>query len=140
MCWVYYECLLRLVNYLQVRTTKKIHHYFQGRFSGPISLSYNALLTTLEANIIVKPIVIVVIAKSTLTCTNCGKTSHTLKTCHNKKGEVLVVPTAIIKSIEPIIKTKTQLAKLGRIPIHYPYIICSNVKHRFGECLKKIEV
>jgi hypothetical protein len=44
--------------------------------SGPINLSYNALLTTLEVNIAVKPIVTIVITKSTLTCTNCGKTSH----------------------------------------------------------------
>jgi hypothetical protein len=98
-------------------------------------LSYNALLTTLEANIVVKHVVPVVIAKSTLTCTNCGKTSHTLKTCHNRKGEVLVVLTATIRSIEPLTETKTQLAKSGRIPIHYPCIIYSSAKHRFGECL-----
>jgi hypothetical protein len=35
--------------------------------SGPISLSYNVLLTT-----IVKPLVLTVTIKSTLTCTNCG--------------------------------------------------------------------
>jgi hypothetical protein len=40
--------------------------------SGPISLSYNVLQTTPEANTIVKPIVPIVITKSSLTCTNCG--------------------------------------------------------------------
>jgi hypothetical protein len=41
--------------------------------SGRVSLSYNALLTTLEANTIAKLVVLVVIAKSSLTCINCGK-------------------------------------------------------------------
>jgi hypothetical protein len=40
--------------------------------SGPNSLNYNVLLTTPEANIIIKLVVPIVIAKSTLTCTNCG--------------------------------------------------------------------
>jgi hypothetical protein len=42
--------------------------------SGHVSLSYNALLTTPKANTIIKPIVHVVTTKSTLACTNCGKT------------------------------------------------------------------
>ncbi len=49
----------------------------------PISLSYNALLTTTEANIVVKPIVLVVTTKSTSTCTNCGKIGHTFEMCDN---------------------------------------------------------
>jgi len=53
--------------------------------NGLVSLSYNALLTTPKANIVVKPIIHVIIIKSTLTCTNCGKTNHLVKTCHNKK-------------------------------------------------------
>jgi len=52
------------------------------------SLSYNVLLTTLEANIVVKPIIPIVIAKSTLTCTNCGKIGHLIETYHNRKREV----------------------------------------------------
>jgi hypothetical protein len=53
--------------------------------NGPISLNYNVLLPTLEANIVIKQVVFTVKTKSTLTCTNCGKTCHTLETCHNRK-------------------------------------------------------
>jgi len=70
--------------------------------SGPISLSYNVLLTTPKANIIIKPIVPIVIVKSTLTCTNCGKTGHSVETCHNRKIEVPVVPITILKSTEHV--------------------------------------
>jgi hypothetical protein len=47
--------------------------------SGPISLNYSALLTTREANTMVKPIVPVVTAKSTLTCTNYDKSGKNLQ-------------------------------------------------------------
>jgi hypothetical protein len=63
-----------------------------------------------------------------------------VETCHNKKKEVLVVPIAIVKSIEPIAGTKAQLVKLEKILVHYPYIICSSIKHRYGECPLKSEV
>jgi len=66
--------------------------------SGPSSLSYNVLLITPKANIIVKLIVPIVTTKSTLTCTNYGKTDHSVETYHYRKKEVLVVPTTIIKS------------------------------------------
>jgi len=79
--------------------------------SGPISLSYNALLTTLEVNVIVKLVIFIITTKSTLTCINCGKTNHSMETCHNKKREVPVVLITIVKSIEPIGGIKTQLAK-----------------------------
>jgi hypothetical protein len=55
--------------------------------SGHASLSYNALLTTLKANINIKLIVVVVKIKSTLIYTNCGKIGHTFETCHNWKRE-----------------------------------------------------
>jgi len=48
-------------------------------------MSYNALLTTSEANAKVKPIVFVVTIKSTLTCTNCGKIGHSMETNHKRK-------------------------------------------------------
>jgi len=108
--------------------------------SGHVSLNYNALLTTPEANIVVKPIVPIVTAKSTLTCTNCGKTNHSVKTSHNRKREVAVVPITIVKSTKLIVGTKTQLVKSGKILVRYPCIICYNVKHRCGECPRKIEV
>jgi hypothetical protein len=63
--------------------------------SGPINLSYNALLTTLEANIVAKLIVLVIIKSHQ--CANYGKTCHTLETCHNKKIEAPVVSTAMVK-------------------------------------------
>jgi hypothetical protein len=59
--------------------------------SGLVSLSYNVQLTTLKANTMVKPIVLIATTKSIITCTNCGKTNHSTKTCRNKKREVLVV-------------------------------------------------
>ncbi len=108
--------------------------------SGPISLSYNALLTTLKINTIVKLVVPIVRVKSTSTCTNCGKTSHLVETCHNRKREVLVMPIAIVRSIEPIVRIKTQPVKSRKIHVCYPYIICSSVEHRFGKCPRKIEV
>jgi hypothetical protein len=93
--------------------------------SGHVSLNYNdALLTTLKANVVVKQIVPIVIAKSTLSYTNCGKTGHLVEPCHNKKKEVLVVLTITIKSIEPVVRTKTQPIKSRKILNHYPYIIC----------------
>ncbi len=148
---VYYERMLKLTNCLQVRVTNvfftticraSLLPYLRLAIvgmkrdtlikhkevvvvceeSGLVSLSSNVLLTTQEANIVVKPIILVVISKSTLTCTNCGKTCHTLETCHNKKKEVPIVPTTIVKSIEHVEKTKTQLVKLGRIHVCYPYI------------------
>jgi hypothetical protein len=65
-------------------------------------LSYNVLLTTLKVNIVVKPIVLVAIAKLAWTCTNCGKTDHLIETCHNRKKKV---PTIIIESTKPLIRT-----------------------------------
>jgi hypothetical protein len=58
-----------------------------------VSLNYNVLLTTLNANTITKHVVPIVIIKSSLTCTNYGKTGHTLETCHNiKKRHQLYQP------------------------------------------------
>jgi len=76
--------------------------------SGPISLNYNVTLSTLKANIVLIHVVLVVTTKSSLTCTNCGKTCHTFETYHNKKIEVPVVLIAIVKSVKPIAKTKMQ--------------------------------
>jgi hypothetical protein len=89
---------------------------------------------------VVRPIVLVVITKSTLNYTNCGKTGHLMETCHNKKKKVPIAPIIIIKSIELVVKTKTQLVKLGKIDVRYPCLIYSNAAHRSGKCPKKIEV
>jgi hypothetical protein len=77
------------------------------------------------------------IAKSTFTCTNCGKTNHSMETCHNQKKKVPIVPAATIKSTKPIVGTKIQPIK---IHVCYPYIMCSNVQYRLRKCPKKIEV
>jgi metal-sulfur cluster biosynthetic enzyme len=86
-------------------------------------LSYNILLNTPKTNTIVKPVLFVVTIKLTLTSTNCGKTDHSIETCHNKKKKVPVVPTAIVKSIEHVVETITQPIKIGKILVRYPYII-----------------
>jgi hypothetical protein len=56
--------------------------------NGPISLNYDVLLTTPKANIVIKSVVPLVIAKASLTCANCGERCHTFETCHNRKREV----------------------------------------------------
>jgi len=54
-----------------------------------------------------------------------------METCHNINLKKLVMSTTIVKSTKPIAKTKTQPIKSRKVPIHYPYIICSSVEHRF---------
>jgi hypothetical protein len=122
---VYYEHLLKPADYLQVKATyvflttifrvgllpylklttigmrrnTLIEHKEVAivcEESGHVSLSYNVLLTTPEPNVIIKPIIPIVIVKSTLTCIDCGKTDHLVETCHNKKKKVQVVPTTTI--------------------------------------------
>ncbi len=44
--------------------------------SGLVSLNYNVLLTTLNVNIVTKPLVFVVTTKSTTIYINCGKIGH----------------------------------------------------------------
>jgi hypothetical protein len=124
---VYDECMLKLTNYLQVKATYVFFTtiFKAGLLSylklatvgvnkntliehkedvviceenGLVSLNFNVLLTTLEVNAIVKLVVPTAIAKSTLTCTNCGKTGHSMETCHNKEKKVLIVPIATVKS------------------------------------------
>jgi hypothetical protein len=110
---IYYECLLKLANYLQVKvidvfliivfrigllpylrliTSMKrdtlIEHkevVIAHEESGHVSLSYNVPLITLEANIIVKLIVSIITTKLTSMCTNCRKTCHNFETRHNWK-------------------------------------------------------
>jgi hypothetical protein len=106
----------------------------------PISLSYNVILTTPKAKTVVKLVIIIIIIKSTLTCIYCGKTSHSMETYHNRKIEVLVVLTAMVEWIKPIRGNKTQLVKLRKIHVRYPYIVCFNVKHIFKKCPKKFEL
>jgi hypothetical protein len=50
------------------------------------------------------------------------------------------VPTATIKATKPIVGTKTQPIKLGKIPICYPCIIYYSVEYKSRKCPKKIEV
>jgi hypothetical protein len=53
--------------------------------NGHVNLNYNILPTKLEVNTIVKHVIFVVRAKSTLTFINCGKIGHLIETCHNRK-------------------------------------------------------
>jgi hypothetical protein len=48
--------------------------------NGLVSLNYNVLLITPKANIVVKHVVLVIITKSTLTYTNCGKIGRSMET------------------------------------------------------------
>jgi len=92
-----------------------------------ISLNYNALLTTLEVNTIVKHVIPIIITKLALTCTNYGKISYSMETCHEKKKKVLVVPIIIVKSTEHVVGIKSQHVKSRKILIHYPCIISSSI-------------
>jgi hypothetical protein len=60
-----------------------------------VSMSYNVLLTTPKANARVKLVLLTMTSKSTFTCTNCDKIGHLVETYHNKKRDVLIVPTTI---------------------------------------------
>jgi hypothetical protein len=73
--------------------------------NGHVSMNYNVLLTTLEANARVKLAMIAI----TLTCANCGKTDHSMETCHNRKRKLPIVP--IVKSTELIVGIKIQYVK-----------------------------
>jgi hypothetical protein len=163
---VHYECLLKLTNCLQVKmidifptiisrigllpyliltTSMKWDTLIEHKVliiceeNGLVSLNYNVLLTTPKANVIVKPIVFIIIAKYTLTYTNCGKTCHILETCHNQKWKVPVSLTTTINYIKLVVGTNAQPIKLVRIPLHCPHIIYSSVKHRYGDCLRKLK-
>jgi hypothetical protein len=46
----------------------------------------------------------------------------------------------MVKYVKLVEKNKTQLAKPIKIPIHYPFIMCFTIEHKFGECPRKIEV
>jgi hypothetical protein len=98
--------------------------------SGLVNMNYNVLLTTLEVNAGVKHVVLVVTTKSTLACTNCGRTGHSVETCNNTKKEVAIVATATVKPTKLVVRTKTQLVKSRKTLVRYPYIICSSVEHR----------
>jgi hypothetical protein len=78
--------------------------------------------------------------KLALTYTNCGKTNHLVKTYHDRKRKVPFMPNVIVKSMEPIIRIKTQPVKLEKIRVRYPCMICFKVEHKSRECPRKIEV
>jgi hypothetical protein len=82
--------------------------------SGLVSVSYNALLTTPKANVVVNLVVPTITTKSTSTCTNCCKTNHSMETYHSRKRKVLVVLPAIVKSIKHVARTKTLPIKLEK--------------------------
>ncbi len=105
---VYYECLFKLANYLQLkaidvflttifriclqsylklvttsmtRDTLIKHKEVVMIFeeSGPIIANYNVFIIQLESKPVAHPIVIFTTIRQQLTCSNCGKTSHAKK-------------------------------------------------------------
>ncbi len=71
-----------------------------------VNLSYNVLLITLKANVVVKLVVPTIITKSTLIYTNYGKIGHLVETYHIMKRKVPIMPTTTIMCIKPIVETK----------------------------------
>jgi hypothetical protein len=71
-------------------------------------MNYNALLTTPKTNVGVEPVIPAMTTKLAITCTNCGKTGHSVETCHNKKKRkrLPIVPITTIKFIELIARIK----------------------------------
>jgi hypothetical protein len=110
----YYEHLLKLANYLQVKatnvflttifkaglqpylilaTTSMVRNTFikhkevaiMCEESGLIITNYNALITHPKSKLVAQLVVTYIIIKQQFTCSNYGKTSHAKKTCHNRK-------------------------------------------------------
>jgi hypothetical protein len=54
-----------------------------------------------------------------------------METYHNRERKVPVMSIAIVKSIKPIARTKTQPIISRKIHVQYPYIICSSIEHTF---------
>lgn len=105
--------------------------------NGPINISHNALLITPKMNVVIKPIVHADSTKSTITCTNYGKIGDSVETYHNNKKAMPIALIVLIKSIEPIVGVTTQPTKPFRIPLTYPYTICSNINHWSRDCPEK---
>ncbi len=91
--------------------------------NGHVSMNYNVQLITPKANVRVKLVVLAMTTKSALIFTNYDKTGHSVETYHNRKREVLVVPTVTIKYMEFVVGLKTQPIKSGKIHVRYPCII-----------------
>jgi hypothetical protein len=151
---LYYEHLLKLANDLQIKATnffttsfrtylrltmrcmtrdtlinhKKIVITYEK--NGLIITNYNVLLTQLYSKPIVQPIINYITTKQPLTCSNCGKTSHAKKTCHNRTKEKHVIHFVPTKVVELIAKQIAQPIKPTRIPLKYPCMICFSSEHR----------
>jgi hypothetical protein len=108
--------------------------------SGSIIANCNALIIHLESKLVPQLVFTYITIKQWLTYSNCGKTSHAKKTCHNKKKEERVVPITSIKVVELVVGVITQPIKPARLPLKYPCIICSYSEHRALDYLRKIEV
>ncbi len=166
---VYYECLLKLSNYLQVKATNvffitifraSLQPYLRlattsmardtfikhkkvvmiCEGSGLIIKNYNALIIQPKSKPITQPIAIYTTAKQQLTCSNYVKTNHAKETCHNRKRKKLAIPIVPTKFIEPMAKITTQLLKPTKVPLKYPCIIYFNFEHHALDYSKKIEV
>jgi hypothetical protein len=108
--------------------------------SGSIIANCNALIIHLESKLVPQLILTYITIKQWLTYSNCVKTSHVKKTCHNKRKEEHIVLITSTKVVELVVGVITQPIKPARVPLKYPCIICSNSKHCALDYLRKIEV
>ncbi len=102
-----------------------------------VKTNCNTLITHPESKLVAQLVVIYTTIKQQLTYSNCGKIGHVKETYHNKKKEEHVVPSTSTKVDELIVGVITQPIKPTRVPLKYPYIICSNFEHCALDCPKK---
>jgi hypothetical protein len=102
--------------------------------------NHHTLITQPKSKLVAQHVVTYTIARQQLTCSNYGKIGHVEKPRHNKKKEEPTIPIVPIKVIELVAKVFTQPAKLARMPLRYPCIICFNFEHHALNCPRKVEV
>ncbi len=108
--------------------------------SGMVITNYNALIIQPESKSVAQPIVHFTMTKQPLTCSNYGKTGHAKETYHNRKKEIHVIHVVPTKVTKPIVEIITQFVKPTKIPLTYPYIICSSFEHRALDCFRKTQI
>jgi len=83
--------------------------------SGSVIINYNALIPHTKSKLVTQLVIIYIVVKQYLTCSNCGKTNHAKETCHNRKRKKPTVhaSTKVVKSIVGVI---ARHVKLVRVP------------------------
>ncbi len=82
--------------------------------SGSVIINYNALISHPTSKLVAQLVITYTTAKQQLTCSNCGKTSHSKETCHNRKRKELTVhvSTKVAKLVVGIIAQPVKQAKV----------------------------